>query len=242
MRQVALSLSVWLTATQAAGEITAVEVSPIPPARPFDKNAVDPEHESGDEIDDPADVAQAAEVPADCLAALDSRGVSYEIVPPVSDHEDDACGISAPVQIKDVSPGLGVGDPILRCDMSLALVAWLQDVVVPATELLEEDVTLTGVIPGTTYNCRRRNNQPDGKLSEHAFGKAFDVMGLTFDGREPLAIGPDAEGGEAALQKRIREEGCEIFSTVLGPGSDPAHANHLHFDIRQRDGDYRICQ
>lgn len=237
-----MALSVLLTATQSAAQGTAVEVSPYPPVRPFDRNTVDPEHESGDEINDPADVAQAAEVPEDCLAALDARGVDFEIVPPVSDHEDDACGISAPVQIRDVSPGLGVGDPILRCDMSLALVEWLQDVVVPATERLEDDVTLTGVIPGTTYNCRRRNNQPDGKLSEHAFGNAFDVMGLTFDGREPLAIGPEAEGADATLQKRIREESCEIFSTVLGPGSDPAHDNHFHFDIRQRDGDYRICQ
>ncbi|MCA1776908.1 MAG: extensin family protein [Loktanella sp.] len=57
-----------------------------------------------------------------------------------------------------------------------------------------------------------------------------------------MAIRPEAEGADAALQKRIREESCKIFSTVLGPGSDPAHDNHFHFDIRQRDGDYRICQ
>lgn len=73
-----MALSVLLTATQSAAQGTAVEVSPYPPVRPFDGNAVDPEHESGDEIDDPADVAQAAEVPEDCLAALDARGVDLK--------------------------------------------------------------------------------------------------------------------------------------------------------------------
>jgi hypothetical protein len=29
---------------------------------------------------------------------------------------------------------------------------------------------------------------------------------------------------------------------VLGPGSDPSHENHIHVDLAQRRGGYRMCQ
>jgi hypothetical protein len=32
------------------------------------------------------------------------------------------------------------------------------------------------------------------------------------------------------------------FTTVLGPGSDAAHAHHLHVDLARRRGGYRMCQ
>jgi hypothetical protein len=37
---------------------------------------------------------------------------------------------------------------------------------------------------------------------------------------------------------------CGWFTTILDPGSDPAHADHLHVDIQQHgsSGRYRICQ
>jgi hypothetical protein len=37
---------------------------------------------------------------------------------------------------------------------------------------------------------------------------------------------------------------CGWFTTILGPGSDPAHADHLHVDIQQHGSSdrYRICQ
>jgi hypothetical protein len=35
---------------------------------------------------------------------------------------------------------------------------------------------------------------------------------------------------------------CARFSTVLGPGSDWYHEEHIHLDLMQRRNDYRICQ
>ena len=32
------------------------------------------------------------------------------------------------------------------------------------------------------------------------------------------------------------------FSTVLGPGSDGYHENHIHVDLAERRGGYRMCQ
>jgi len=35
---------------------------------------------------------------------------------------------------------------------------------------------------------------------------------------------------------------CTRFSTVLGPGSDGYHEDHIHLDLAERRGNYKICQ
>ena len=35
---------------------------------------------------------------------------------------------------------------------------------------------------------------------------------------------------------------CARFSTVLGPGSDWYHEDHIHLDLMERRNNYRICQ
>ncbi|WP_099514887.1 extensin family protein [Microvirga ossetica] len=42
----------------------------------------------------------------------------------------------------------------------------------------------------------------------------------------------------------MRTAACGWFTPILGSGSDPAHADHLHLDVQQhRSSDrYRICQ
>jgi hypothetical protein len=42
----------------------------------------------------------------------------------------------------------------------------------------------------------------------------------------------------------FRTAACGWFTTVLGPGSDAAHADHLHLDIQPHGSSnrYRICQ
>jgi hypothetical protein len=68
-------------------------------------------------------------------------------------------------------------------------------------------------------------------------------MGFGFAGRDAVTIRVHPDGSpEAAFQAAIRSTACLIFSTVLGPGSDADHADHLHLDMRKRNGDYRICQ
>jgi len=42
----------------------------------------------------------------------------------------------------------------------------------------------------------------------------------------------------------IRIAACGWFTTVLGPGSDEAHTDHMHVDILQHGSSdrFRICQ
>ena len=65
------------------------------------------------------------------------------------------------------------------------------------------------------------------------------------DGREITVV--KGWRGEPAEQEFLREVftgACQTFSTVLGPGSDPFHYDHIHLDLARHDprGARRICQ
>jgi len=42
----------------------------------------------------------------------------------------------------------------------------------------------------------------------------------------------------------LRTAACGYFTTVLGPGANPAHDHHFHFDFKKRGKsyNYRICE
>lgn len=81
-------------------------------------------------------------------------------------------------------------------------------------------------------------------MSEHALGNAFDVAGFGLSDGSTLAVAPRADRGDmtAAFQNAVQATACLFFTTVLGPGSNAAHDNHLHLDIKARKGGLRLCQ
>ena len=178
-----------------------------------------------------------------CLADLKDRGVVFTRPAPLAEPDDRDCGIVNPVSVTAFGAVSIGGAAPMRCDLAVALAGWLADFVQPASARLGHG-PVTALVPGSTYECRRRNNRPDGLLSEHAFGNAFDVMSFTFQDGTTLPVLPrqDEGGLEEAFQRAVRGAACLDFTTVLGPGSDPSHEQHLHLDIRDRKGGYRLCQ
>ncbi|MCK0166979.1 extensin family protein [Jannaschia sp. S6380] len=245
---------------------SAPETSPEPVQRPPDEGA-DTETDAAGEVEADGDAAPEAEdalpgLPeeagpsvretlklddadyAACLAALDEMGTVYSEVEPIVPEEDADCGILRPIEVTEILPGIVVEPPAtVRCPTARSLADWTQDFVLPAAERLNRGA-VTALQNGTGYNCRRRNNQPDGKLSEHAFGNAFDLMGFTFSAGDPLPIVPRARDGtmEESFQDAVRAAACVDFATVLGPGSDPYHDDHLHIDIKARNSGFRLCE
>ena len=182
---------------------------------------------------------------AACTTALAALGATFEPVPPIGDPDDAACGIAQPIRLDSAAPGVALNpDTFLRCETALSLAQWVKRTVLPAAEVLSERGEITSLQHGSSYICRRRNNSPTGKPSEHSFGSALDIMGVGFADGSVLAIEPREREGtlEEAFQDAIRAGACLSFTTVLGPGSDEAHANHLHFDIKTRNGGFRLCQ
>ncbi|WP_439149866.1 extensin-like domain-containing protein [Sulfitobacter sp.] len=182
---------------------------------------------------------------AACLAQLDAMGVTYTEAEPLIPEDDADCGILRPLMVSEISAGVVISpSAMLRCETATALALWTKDFVLPASERLSDRGALTAIENGSGYVCRRRNNLPTGKLSEHAFGNAFDVMAFRFEDGSRLAIEPrETEGSMAeAFQDAVRGAACMDFSTVLGPGSNAAHADHLHLDIIARTSGYRLCE
>lgn len=212
---------------------------PLPPPRPDrlpppeERDAKPPVEESAKETDAEKDAVAAA-----CIERLSQMGISFETRPPV---RDNACKIDNPVSVSRLPNDVEVSPAsLMECSFAEGLTRWVSDVVIPRTKEHFQS-TLTKLLIGTSYQCR--DQRSGSKLSEHAFGNSVDVMGFEFDKRAPVAVKFQTEGSsEATFQSAIRKEACSIFKTVLGPGSDSDHDDHLHLDMRERKADFRICQ
>jgi hypothetical protein len=44
------------------------------------------------------------------------------------------------------------------------------------------------------------------------------------------------------LRESVLHSVCARFATVLGPGSDGYHEDHIHLDLMERRSNYKICQ
>jgi len=182
---------------------------------------------------------------ASCLVALRDLGMEFEEVAAVISDDDGDCGILQPVKVSRIAPKVDlIPAAVLRCPTAQALAVWVQDFVLPASDRLNGLGTLTAIEGGSGYMCRRRNNQAEGALSEHAYGNAFDVMGFRFEHGKSVMIAPihDQDSLTQAFQDAVRATACLDFATVLGPGSNAYHDDHLHVDIKTRNGGFRVCE
>lgn len=184
---------------------------------------------------------------AACRLALSHLGTVYEERPEITEKDNPDCGIAKPLHVTEILPGLELeGGAIMRCDTARALGFWAQEFLRPASVSLPGSPRLTALQLGTHYDCRARNgtkeNQP--KLSEHALGNAIDIAGFVFDQGPPVPVEPREDNGDLyeAFQRAARASACLYFSTVLGPGSNAAHDNHLHLDVISRKNGWRLCQ
>ena len=180
---------------------------------------------------------------ASCEADLRKLEVTFERLDPVIG--ENGCGINAPYTITEIAKGVALKPATqLRCKTALFLARWVETVVLAATSTLPGEMHLKAINHGSTYVCRRRNNSPTGKISEHGTGNAIDITDFEFAGRKPVAISPRAGDGnmEEAFQRAVRAGACLHFTTVLGPGANASHDDHLHLDIARRKRGYRLCQ
>lgn len=126
---------------------------------------------------------------------------------------------------------------ILRCTLAEAIVQWVRNDIVPAARALNG--TLKSIDNYSSYDCRGRNRIAGAQLSEHGKANALDVRSIR------LGSGALIEFTDPHVPKDLRENlrarTCARFSTVLGPGSDGYHENHIHVDLAQRASGYRIC-
>ena len=159
------------------------------------------------------------------------------------------CNILNPVQLRSIQTSIGTielpGLPVLNCLFARRFTLWLSDIAAPVVAALGE-AKLASISTGPGYQCRGKSGVSSGKTSEHAFGNAIDIAGITLANNKRIEI-PDVADEQATdhrLLMALRTSACGYFTTVLGPGADAAHASHYHFDlgIHGKSGNYRICE
>jgi hypothetical protein len=127
---------------------------------------------------------------------------------------------------------------ILRCPMASALVEWIRSDIAPLAERLGS--TVSDLDNFDSFECRGRNRIVGAKLSEHGRANALDVRAFKFADGSTISLTDRTV--PRGLRESVLHSACTRFSTVLGPGSDWYHEDHIHLDLMERRGNYRICQ
>lgn len=238
-------LAIWLLSTGAAyaAEPTPNPV-PVPQSRPADSepaSEADAPEEKPANWSTPEERAEATRDPALCLVELRKSGAEFKRLDPI--REETVCGDLSPVALSHVGSVKLSQPATLTCEMALAVSHWVLEVASPMATLYL-GASLTGLETGTSYQCRKQGGLGIGKFSEHAFANGLDVHGFLVEGESPVTVKPRVENPDegALFQAAVRGGACAYFTTVLGPGTNDAHDNHFHFDLRARRGGYRLCE
>ena len=139
-----------------------------------------------------------------------------------------------PVEIKPAAT--------LACPIVSALDRWILDAVQPAAQRwFRQPVTEIRQI--SAYSCRGMNGQAGAKISEHAFGNALDIASFVLaDGRRiTVKNGWRGSPEEQGFLRDVQGAACDQFNTVLAPGSNRFHYDHIHVDLMRRASGNKIC-
>ena len=221
---------------------------PLPRPRPAEAPGVEPEKPEPEPPvaakPEPAD--KAAEKPAPpppsaCRLALTE---TIAIAPSIPDIKGvGGCGGEDLVRLEavvlpdkrrvSVKPAA-----ILRCAMAAEIADWIRTDMAPLAASLGS--SLSDLDNFDSFECRGRNRVVGARLSEHGRANALDVRALKLANGQSISLTDRTVSRE--LRETVLHSVCARFSTVLGPGSDWYHEDHIHLDLMERRNIYRICQ
>jgi hypothetical protein len=177
-----------------------------------------------------------------CRKKLNRMGVIYRDLPTIRGNGD--CGIAYPVEVTKLGGTVKLSPAAtVTCEMAETLARWSRKELVPAAR----GRYLSGVDTihqASSYSCRWVKGRVGGTLSEHGKGQAIDIGAITLNNGKKIAVRKKAfwKFREKGLLQSVRSDGCDYFTTVLGPGYDADHKDHFHFDIKERRNGRVSCR
>lgn len=235
----------------------AVRTAKIPLPKPRPEEAPKAPNKASDEVppeaggksspDQPSADKPAEAVPPPQKQASDCRVALTEdiaIAPSIPDiRGPGACGGEDLVRLEavvlpdkrkvTVKPAA-----ILRCTMASAIADWLRKDMVPLATSLGSPIS--DLDNFDSFECRGRNRVAGALLSEHGKANAIDIRAIKLANGQSIGLTDRTLSRD--VRERVLHSVCARFSTVLGPGSDWYHEDHIHLDLAQRRNGYRICQ
>jgi hypothetical protein len=198
----------------------------------------------------PASAASIAPTPAlpACIARLALLGIKAEHPAALPAPPFAACVITEPVTLISAAPRAGdpilfPDRPLLSCAMAERLGRFTVDTALPMA-VSAFGKPLASISTGPGFECRPRNRVAGAKISSHGQGNAADIVTMELSGGRKIIVEKPDGAAAVAFLASLRAAACASFTTVLGPGSDPSHASHIHIDIepRGKKGIAKFCQ
>ncbi len=211
----------------AADVAAAAQTVPLPRPRPAPATQSSPQDE---------------ETPSACRLRLTTELAIAPSIPALDGPGE--CAVTDVVRLEAVvlpdGGRVAVTPPAtLRCGMAEAIVHWVRDDVATAAQGL--GASLRSIDDYASYHCRGRNNIVGALLSEHGKANALDIRSLRLANGKVVGLTDPHVARD--FRESMRKSACARFSTVLGPGSDGYHEDHVHVDLQERPrGRYAMCQ
>jgi hypothetical protein len=209
---------------------------PLPQPRPVAAPAPD-----GQDRSERAPVTpETSSAPSACRLALTDAVAIAPSIPAITGP--GACGGDDLVRLEAVVLPDQTRVPVkpaatLRCTMASAIADWIRTDMVPLAEGLGSRVSELDNFD--SFECRGRNRVVGAKLSEHGRANALDVRAVKLSNGGAIALTDRSVPRQ--LREKVLNSVCARFTTVLGPGSDGYHEDHIHLDLAERRNGYRIC-
>ena len=236
-------------APAATDKVAEQATLPLPKPRPADAPVTEPEGPAAAKpppaaADKPAEQASSPPAPPPPSACRLALTDAIAIAPSIPDIKGPGeCGGEDLVRLEvvvlpdkrrvSVKPAA-----IMRCAMASEIADWIRIDMAPLAMSLGSVVSDLNNLD--SFECRGRNGIAGAKMSEHGRANALDVHDLK------LANGQSISFTDRTVPREVRESVlhsmCARFTTVLGPGSDGYHEDHIHLDLMERHNNYKICQ
>ncbi|MDF0516109.1 extensin family protein [Bradyrhizobium yuanmingense] len=164
-----------------------------------------------------------------------SQAPAQQPLPRLGPAQGNPVATIGPVAIKPTAT--------LACPIVSELDRWLADTVQPSA-MRWFGVRVAEIKQISAYSCRGMNGNPHSRISEHAFGNALDISAFVLaDGRRvTIKDGWRGMPEEQGFLRDVQAGACAHFTTVLAPGSNVFHYDHIHVDLMRRASRRLICQ
>jgi hypothetical protein len=130
----------------------------------------------------------------------------------------------------------------LACPIVSALDQWITTAVQPAA-MRWFGQPVVSIRQISAYSCRGMNGNPHARISEHAFGNALDIAAFTLADGRTISVKRGWRGApeEVGFLHDVQGAACQSFTTVLAPGSNRFHYDHMHVDLMRRASGRVVC-